>query len=112
MSPFEVVEGSVFVPGGGTATLEVVFTAGSEPVEGTLVLTAGSHTENVVLRGVGVRPLACIPTVQCRESHFELEPGVCVDTPAPDGTVCIPASRCEENGRCQAGELRRLAAPV
>jgi len=102
-SPFSVVEGSVFVPGGGTATLEVVFTAGSEPVEGTLVLTAGSRTENVVLRGVGVRPLACIPTVQCHESHFELEPGVCVETPAPDGTICIPSSRCEERGRCQAG---------
>lgn len=102
-SPFSVTEGSVFVPGGGTATVEVVFTAGSEPVEGTLVLTAGSRTENVVLRGVGVRPLACIPTVQCRESHFELEPGVCVDTPAPDGTACIPSSRCEEKGRCQAG---------
>jgi hypothetical protein len=102
-SPFSVVEGSVFVPGGGTATLEVVFTAGSEPVEGTLVLTAGSRTENVVLRGVGVRPLACFPMVQCRESHFELEPGVCVETLAPDGTVCIPSSRCEERGRCQAG---------
>jgi hypothetical protein len=67
------------------------------------VLTSASRTENVVLKGEGVRPLVCIPMVQCRESHFELEPGVCVETPAPDGTVCIPSSRCEEQGRCQAG---------
>ena len=102
-SPFSVVEGSVSVPGGGTATVEVVFTAGSEPVEGELVLTAGRRTETVRLVGEGVRPLVCVPTMQCREAHFELEPGICVETPAPDGTVCIPTSRCEERGRCQAG---------
>src|SRR5512140_2731925 len=44
-APFSVTEDSVSVPGGGTVTLEVVFTAGSEPVQGTLVLTAASHTE-------------------------------------------------------------------
>jgi hypothetical protein len=101
--PFSVPESSVFVPGGSSASLEVVFTAGNGPVQGTLVLTAGSRTENIVLKAEGVRPLACFPTMQCRESHFELDPGICVETPAPDGTLCIPASRCEERGRCQAG---------
>ncbi|WP_224361361.1 hypothetical protein [Hyalangium versicolor] len=102
-SPFSVAEDSVAVPGGGTATLEVVFTAGDAPAEGTLVLTAGSHTENIALKGVGVRPLACVPSEQCRESHFEVEPGQCVETLAPDGIVCIPTSKCEEQGRCQQG---------
>jgi hypothetical protein len=102
-SPFSVVEGSVFVPGAGTVALEVVFTAGDGPADGTLELTAGSRAETVVLRGLGVRPLACFPTMQCRESRFELEPGICVESPAPDGTACIPSSRCEERGRCQAG---------
>jgi hypothetical protein len=102
-TPFSVTEGSVSVPGGGTVTLEVVFTAGNGLAEGTLVLTAGSHSETLALRGEGVRPLACMPMEQCHESHFELDPGLCVDTPAPDGTVCIPSSRCEEQGRCQQG---------
>ena len=52
-SPFSVAQGSVSVPGGGTAALEVVFTAGNEPAEGTLVLTAGSHTETVAAQGRG-----------------------------------------------------------
>jgi hypothetical protein len=102
-SPFSVPEPTVFVPGGGTAALEVVFTAGNGPVEGTLELSSGRRTENVVLRAEGVRPLACMPTVQCRESRFVLEPGICVESPAPDGLICIPSSRCEERGRCQAG---------
>ncbi len=102
-SPFSVTEGSVSVPGGGTATLEVVFTAGNGPVEGALVLTAGHHSETVMLTGEGVRPLACMPTEQCHESHYELVPGKCVDTLAPDGTACIPSSRCEEKGQCQQG---------
>ncbi|WP_224244488.1 hypothetical protein [Hyalangium gracile] len=102
-SPFSVTESSASVPGGGTVGLEVVFTAGDTPVEGTLVLTSGRRTETVVLRGEGVRPLACMPTMQCRESRFELEPGICVETLAPDGTICIPTSRCEERGRCQQG---------
>jgi hypothetical protein len=103
-APFSVAQGSVSVPGGGTATLEVVFTGGNGPAEGTLELTAGSRAESVALRGLGVRPLVCVPTAQCRESRFELEPGVCRESPAPDGTICIPTSRCQELGRCQAGE--------
>jgi hypothetical protein len=102
-SPFSVEQSSVAVPGGGTAELEVVFTAGDGPVEGTLELSAGSRMATVVLKAEGVRPLACLPTVQCHESHFELEPDLCVDTLAPDGTACIPSSRCEEKGRCQLG---------
>jgi hypothetical protein len=101
--PFSVAQGTVLVPGGGTATLEVVFTGGNGPAEGTLELTAGSRAASVTLRGVGVRPLACVPTAQCLESRFELEPGVCREFPAPDGRICIPSSLCQEKGRCQAG---------
>ena len=50
-----------------------------------------------------MRPLACIPSAQCVQSHFEVEPGICVETQAPDGTFCIPSSKCEEQGRCQQG---------
>ncbi|MBN1209038.1 MAG: hypothetical protein JXB05_29540 [Myxococcaceae bacterium] len=102
-SPFSVVEGSVSVPGGGNATLEVAFTAGSEPVEGTLELSSGRRTETVVLRGEGVRPPVCDPPPQCRESRFVLDAGICVESLAPDGTSCIPESKCQERGRCQAG---------
>jgi hypothetical protein len=102
-APFSVVD-SITVPGGSTTMLEVVFTAGDGPAEGTLELVAGSRTETVVLRGVGVRPLVCMPTAMCRESRFELGPGVCTERPAPDGTQCIPTSLCQEQGRCQAGE--------
>ncbi len=101
--PFSVENETVSVPGGGTATVEVVFTAGDGPAEGTLELTAGSRAESVVLRGVGVRPLVCVPSDQCLESRFELEPGVCRETPAPDGTRCVPSSLCQEQGRCLAG---------
>ncbi|MDY7227447.1 hypothetical protein [Hyalangium rubrum] len=102
-APFSVTQGTVSVPGGGTATLEVVFTAGNGPAEGTLELTAGSRAESVALKGLGVRPLACVPTAQCVQSRFELEPGVCVESPLPDGTTCVPSSLCQERGRCQAG---------
>ncbi|HEX8704102.1 MAG TPA: hypothetical protein VF815_35045 [Myxococcaceae bacterium] len=101
--PFSVEDDTVSVPGGGTVTVEVVFTAGDGPAEGTLELTAGSRAETVVLRGLGVRPLVCVPSAQCLESRFELEPGVCRERPVPDGTSCVPSSLCQEQGRCLAG---------
>lgn len=103
-APFSVVPESVSVPGGGSVSLEVVFTGGNGVAQGTLTLVAGSRVESVALRGEGVRPLACVPSAQCRESRFELEPGACVETLAPNGTDCIPDSRCQERGRCRAGE--------
>ncbi|QRN98847.1 hypothetical protein JRI60_07400 [Archangium violaceum] len=101
--PFTLSETEVSVPGVGSASLEVLFPAGNGLAEGSLVLSAGSHTEEVALRGEGVRPLACVPSAPCRESRFELEPGGCVESVAPDDTACIPDSRCQEKGRCQAG---------
>jgi len=101
--PFSLSENEVPIPGASTVSLEVRFLAGNGPAEGTLVLSSGGRTEEVVLRGEGVRPLACTPSAQCRQSRFELEPGVCTETVAPDGTACIPGSRCQENGRCQSG---------
>jgi hypothetical protein len=100
---FSLPASEVSVPGAGSVSLEVLFSAGHGPAEGTLVLSAGGRTQEVALRGEGVRPLACVPSAPCRQSHFELEPGVCVETAAPDGAACIPESRCQENGRCQGG---------
>ncbi|HEX8826313.1 MAG TPA: hypothetical protein VF794_40785, partial [Archangium sp.] len=101
--PFSVAEREVDIPGAGSVSLEVLFLAGNGPAEGTLVVSSEGRTEEVPLRGEGVRPLACIPSAQCRQARFELEPGVCMETVAPDGTGCIPGSRCQENGRCQSG---------
>lgn len=101
--PFSPAATEVSVPGAGSASLEVLFPAGNGSAEGTLVLSSGGRTQEVALRGKGVRPLACRPSVQCRQSHFELEPGACVESVAPDGTACIPNSRCQENGRCESG---------
>ena len=101
--PFSLSETEVSVPGASSVALEVLFAAGNGPAEGTLVLSAGGRTVEVALRGEGVRPLACVASAPCRQSRFELETGVCVESESPDGAACIPGSRCQENGRCQAG---------
>jgi outer membrane protein assembly factor BamB len=100
---FSLPTSEVSVPGADSVSLEVLFSAGNGPAEGTLVLSAGGRSQEVALRGEGVRPLTCVPSAQCRQSHFELEPGVCVESEAPEGTACIAQSRCQENGRCQGG---------
>ncbi|RKH54918.1 hypothetical protein D7V93_24315, partial [Corallococcus llansteffanensis] len=102
-SPFFVVVSQIVVPGSGTGTVDILFSAGSTPVEGELVLTAGRTTATVKLTGVGVRPLACVPQGECRESRFDLESGQCIESPQGDGASCIPSSRCQQDGRCQAG---------
>ncbi|MCY1039891.1 hypothetical protein OV208_01070 [Corallococcus sp. bb12-1] len=102
-SPFFVVVSQIVVPGSGTGTVDILFSAGNTPVEGELVLTAGRTTATVKLTGVGVRPLACLPEGECRESRFDLDSGQCIESPLADGASCIPGSRCQENGRCQSG---------
>ncbi|WP_208718745.1 hypothetical protein [Corallococcus sicarius] len=102
-SPFFVVVSQIVVPGSGTGTVDILFSAGNEPVTGELVLTAGRTTATVKLTGVGVRPLACVPQGECRESRFDLESGQCIESPQGDGAACIPSSRCQQDGRCQAG---------
>ena len=111
-SPFAVTEGSVFVPGGGTATVEVVFTAGSEPVEGTLVLTAGQpHRErDAPGRGreaPGVHSHGAVPRVPLRAGAGRVRghPGA-----GWDGLHPLQPVRGE--GPLPGGRLRRLAAPV
>lgn len=101
-APFSVATPQVTVPGSGTATVEVVFTAGNGPAEGTLVLEASGDTEVVRLTGLGVRPRPC-PAPPCRQARFDLESGECIETPAEEGATCIPESRCQVNGRCEAG---------
>ncbi|NOK13521.1 hypothetical protein [Corallococcus exercitus] len=102
-APFFVVVSQVVVAGSGTGTVDILFSAGNTPVQGELVLTVGRTTAKVKLTGVGVRPLACVPTGECRDSRFDLESGQCIESPQADGASCIPGSRCQENGRCQAG---------
>lgn len=101
-APFSVAAPEVTVPGSGTATVEVVFTAGNGEAEGTLVLLGNGDTETVRLTGTGVRPRPC-PAAQCQQARFDVESGECVETPQQDGATCIPQSRCQENGRCEAG---------
>ncbi|RKG79902.1 hypothetical protein D7W79_09195 [Corallococcus exercitus] len=102
-APFFVVVSQIVVEGSGTGTVDILFSAGNTPVEGELVLTAGRTTAKVKLIGVGVRPRPCVPTGECRDSRFDLESGQCIESPQADGASCIPGSRCQENGRCQAG---------
>jgi hypothetical protein len=101
-APFSVATPQVTVPGSGTATVEVIFAAGNGAAEGTLLLEGSGDTATVRLTGTGVRPSPC-PTVQCRESRFDVESGTCVETVLGDGASCIPDSRCQENGRCESG---------
>jgi hypothetical protein len=101
--PFSLSETEISIPGASSVSLEVLFPAGHGRAEGSLVLSAGGHTLEVALRGEGVRPWGCVPSAPCRQSRFELETGVCVESEAPDGTACIPGSRCQEKGHCQAG---------
>ncbi|RJS22450.1 hypothetical protein DRW03_14115 [Corallococcus sp. H22C18031201] len=102
-APFSVVTASVTVPGAGETAVDVVFTAGGSAEAGTLVLTSGSSSVAVPLKGTGVHPLTCLPSAECRESRFDLATGTCIETPQDDGASCNPSSRCQEHGRCQAG---------
>ncbi len=101
-APFSVATPQVTVPGSGTATVEVVFTAGNGVAEGTLTLEGGRDSASVRLTGTGVRPRPC-PAAQCRQARFDVESGECVETPHQDGASCIPSSRCEQNGLCESG---------
>ena len=101
-APFSVATPEVTVPGSGTATVEVVFTAGNGEAEGTLLLEGRGDTEFVRLTGTGVRPKPC-PVPQCRQARFDVESGECIESPQEDGAACIPESRCQENGRCASG---------
>ncbi|WP_216673740.1 hypothetical protein, partial [Pyxidicoccus fallax] len=101
-APFSVAAPEVSVPGSGTATVEVVFTAGNGDAQGTLLLVGNGTTESVRLTGTGVRPTPC-PAARCRESRFDVESGTCIESVQPDGATCIPDSLCQENGRCEAG---------
>ncbi|MFP2905405.1 hypothetical protein ACLESD_10175, partial [Pyxidicoccus sp. 3LFB2] len=101
-APFSVATPQVTVPGSGTATVEVVFTAGNGVAEGTLTLEGSGDSGSVRLTGTGVPPKPC-PAPQCRDSRFDVESGECVETPRDDGATCIPTSRCEEGGRCESG---------
>jgi hypothetical protein len=103
-SSFWLEETEVQVPRGGSATLEVFFRAGAFAEASTLTLTSEAQEEEVRLVGEGVRPWPCLPSGPCNASRFVLEVNGCVESPLPEGTACIPSSRCQENGRCQGGE--------
>lgn len=94
---------SVTLPGGGTAALEVVFTAPEGEATGTLVLSARGESFEIPLRGRGVRPLSCIPTAPCRNSAFVLETEQCEESMASDGASCVPEGVCLDDGVCRSG---------
>ncbi len=94
---------TVTIPGGGEAAVEVVFTAPASSAEGTLRLSANGKRLDVQLRGVGVEPLPCTPSAQCRLSRFVLETKSCAEEVAPNGTPCTPSSVCLEAGVCVGG---------
>ncbi|AEI64758.1 hypothetical protein [Corallococcus macrosporus] len=100
--PFALATSEVVVPGGGATEVEVVFTAGHGPSEGTLVLSGAGLTASVRLIGMGIRPAPC-PERPCHESRFDVASGMCVETPLEEGAACTPDSRCLVDGRCQAG---------
>ncbi|MFP2961888.1 hypothetical protein ACLEPN_29885 [Myxococcus sp. 1LA] len=101
-APFALVTSEVGVPGGGATEVEVVFTAGHGPSEGTLVLSGAGLTASVRLTGLGIRPTPC-PERPCHESRFDVATGTCVETSLEEGAACTPDSRCQVDGRCQAG---------
>ncbi|WP_225888202.1 hypothetical protein [Myxococcus xanthus] len=100
-APFAVVTSEVSVAGGGATEVEVVFTAGHGPSEGTLLLSGAGLTESVRLTGLGIRPTPC-PERPCFDSRFDVASGTCVETPLEEGAACTPESRCQVDGRCQA----------
>ena len=81
----------VELPGGATSKLDVTFTAGTGEANGKLILSSHGESFEVALRGVGIHPLDCQPSVSCRESHFSLESESCEETVAADGTGCTPS---------------------
>lgn len=91
------------LPGATELPLEVVFTAGSERVEGALELAANGKTVSVALSGEGVRPRECRPSAPCRESQFDLQLDTCVASVSLDGASCQPPSDCLEKGVCRGG---------
>ncbi|NVJ07485.1 hypothetical protein HUW63_19850 [Myxococcus sp. AM001] len=100
-APFAVVTSEVSVSGGGETEVEVVFTAGHGPSEGTLLLSGAGLTESVRLTGLGIRPMPC-PERPCFDSRFDVASGTCVETSLEEGAACAPESRCQVDGRCQA----------
>ncbi|WP_426757266.1 hypothetical protein [Myxococcus sp. Y35] len=100
--PFAVVTPEVRVPGSGAAEVEVVFSAGHGPAEGTLALVGAGVTASVRLTGTGVRPTPC-PERPCFTFHFDVVSGACVETPLEEGAACTSENRCEVEGRCQSG---------
>jgi Dictyostelium (slime mold) repeat len=100
--PFRA-QSSIAIPAGATVPLEITFVAGDGPAENTLQLSSGGKSYEVALRGRGVRPLDCRPSVPCRVARFDLESESCVESVAEESAACTPESRCLENGFCVNG---------
>lgn len=94
---------TIDIPGGGSASLDVTFTAPDGDADGKLVLSVRDERFEIALSGRGVRPLDCIPTAPCRVSRFVLETESCQEVTADNGTMCTPEGLCLENGVCLDG---------
>ncbi|MBL8956042.1 MAG: hypothetical protein JNK82_35030, partial [Myxococcaceae bacterium] len=108
VSPFSA-RAMVELEGGGRVTVPVNFHAADLPVEGELVVSSMGGEVKVKLKGVGVRPLDCVPSAPCRTSVYVLETHTCSETVVPDGEGCTPTSTCLEQGQCLAGLCQGVA---
>ncbi len=100
--------GNLEVPGGGQGSLVITFNAPDGEVTGKLTLLArGSKTPvTVALHGVGVRPKVCTPSAPCKLSNYSLEADACVESDAPDDSLCTPSSLCLQDGHCHQGQCQ------
>ncbi len=91
--------------GGASVDLAVSFLAGSTLALGTLVLSQPDVDAGftVMLSGLGVHPLDCVPSGPCHQSMYDLTLDRCVDSVSADGAMCTPTSTCLEKGQCLAG---------
>ena len=107
-APFSV-QRTVDIEGGGQVEVPVTFLAGNGAAMAEVVLTANDKELRVAVKGVGVRPLVCVPSMPCRTSTYSLEQDACVEAVVADDARCEPLSDCLEDGRCRSGECLGVA---
>jgi hypothetical protein len=105
-APFGTPSAQFVVPGGADIEIEVNFLAGNGPSMGTLFLVNADDETNVAeirLKGLGVRPLECLPTKPCRDSKYDFATHACIESVSADETACDTQSLCLDKGRCFSG---------
>lgn len=104
--PFRVAEAALALEPAATVELAVTFAATPGDHASSLLLASDDASARVILKGRGVRPLACLPSAPCRTAAFDLDAEACLEAVAQDGALCDPSDVCEVDGVCQAGSCR------